>query len=138
MHHVEAEHSLVEALTNGMTTPQISQLLTVAQRWLLERKGVVLRRQKPFHKFPQAPLSEMVDGISGHLAAPNTAALALAHGRINHWTVIRSVGTKSIKLFDSSGMQRVRLQSIDSRLPEPSGKTLQIVPTGLFLLAAPL
>ena len=132
--HLEGTEYLTEALTSGLVTPEISRLLRVAEGWLLETKGITVRHRKPFHRYPRIPYSKLIGKLSSHLANPGTAVLALALGRVDHWTVAHSINRKSLRLFDSGGMHRFGLHSIHSDPPEISGKTLHLVPTGLFLI----
>lgn len=134
--HLMDEERLADALTWGLVTPTISRLLNISERWLLETKGITVRHRKPFHNATRVRFPKMLGMLSSHLATPNTAVLVLALGRTDHWTVAHSINNKSLNLFDSSGLHRFGLHSIDSAPLEISGKTLHIVPTGLFFIEA--
>jgi hypothetical protein len=136
IHHLMEDKRLADALTWGLGTPEISRLLKITEEWLLEVKGITVKHHKPFHKASSVSFPQMLRKLSSHLATSDTAALVLAQGRIDHWTVVHSINHKSLNLFDSRGMHRFGLHSIHSAPPETSGKTLQIVPTGLFLIEA--
>lgn len=132
--HLEETEYLTEALTSGLVTPEVSRLLKVAERWLLETKGITVLHRKPFHKHPHISYSKLISRLSSHLANPGTAVLVLALGRVDHWTVAHSINRKSLGLLDSHGMHRFGLHSFHCDPPEISGKTLHLVPTGLFLI----
>jgi hypothetical protein len=66
----------------------------------------VSRSRGPKHSF---------DGLIAHLAEltkqPGSAVVLELSGDVRHWTVLRRVGKHSLELFDSSGMERVKLAS---------------------------
>jgi hypothetical protein len=66
----------------------------------------VSRERGPKHSF---------DGLIAHLAELTkqraSAVVTELSGDVRHWTVLRRVGKHSLELFDSSGMERVKLAS---------------------------
>ena len=136
VHYLMEDKRLADAITWRLGTTEISRLLKIAEQWLLEAKGITVKHHKPFHKASRVPFPIMLRNLSSHLATPDTTALVLVQGRIDHCTVVHSINHKSLNLFDSRGMHRFGLHSIHSAAPDTSGKTLHIIPTGLFLIEA--
>jgi hypothetical protein len=97
------------AVVHGIGTKPLYELAKAAERHLASEHGVavtVSRSRGPKHSF---------DGLIAHLAEltkqPGSAVVLELSGDVRHWTVLRRVGKHSLELFDSSGMERVRLAS---------------------------
>ena len=97
------------AVVYGIRTKPLYELAKRAASHMANEHGVpvtVSRSAGPKHSF---------DGIIAHLAdlteKPRSAVVIELSGDIRHWTVLRRVGKHSLELFDSSGMERVKLAS---------------------------
>jgi hypothetical protein len=97
------------AVVHGIGTKPLYELAKAAERHLASEHGVavtVSRSRGPKHSF---------DGLIAHLAEltkqPASAVVLELSGDVRHWTVLRRVGKHSLELFDSSGMERVKLAS---------------------------
>jgi hypothetical protein len=66
----------------------------------------VSRSRGPKHSFDRliADLAELTK-------QPASAVVMELSGDVRHWTVLRRLGKHSLELFDSSGMERVKLAS---------------------------
>ena len=135
---LEAEEhgALTTSVTYGVTYHLMSRLLHSARRWVEEGWGRTCTHHKPFNRRSQAPVSEVIERISAHLDAPGTAVIIGTCGRLSHFTTIRRVTTHSIILNDSYGYRYFRRRSCDTRSPEISGRSIQIVPTSVYFLQA--
>jgi hypothetical protein len=94
---------------HGIGTKPLYELAKAAERHLVSEHGVavtVSRSRGPKHSF---------DGLIAHLAdlaaQRGVAVVIQLAGDVRHWTVIKRVSKHSLELFDSSGMERVRLAS---------------------------
>ena len=97
------------AVVHGIGAKPLYELAKAAERHLASEHGVavtVSRSRGPKHSF---------DGLMTHLAEltnqPASALVIELSGDVRHWTVLRRVGKHSLELFDSSGMERVKLTS---------------------------
>jgi len=97
------------AVVHGIGTKPLYELAKRAARHLASEHGVavtVSRSRGPKHSFY---------GLIAHLAEltkqPASAVVLELSGDVRHWTVLRRVGKHSLELFDSSGMERVKLAS---------------------------
>jgi hypothetical protein len=91
----------------GIRTKPLYELAKHAERHLASEHDIsvnVSRAPGPKHSF---------DGLVSHLAEltkqPASAVVIELSGDVRHWTVLRRVGKHSLELFDSSGMERVKL-----------------------------
>src|SRR5918995_1180215 len=97
------------AVVHGIGAKPLYELAKAAERHLASEHGVavtVSRQRGQKHSF---------DGLIAHLAEltkqPASAVVMELSGDVRHWTVLRRVGKHSLELFDSSGMERVKLAS---------------------------
>jgi hypothetical protein len=97
------------AVVHGIRTKPLYELAKRAASHMANEYGVpvtVSRAPGPKHSF---------DGLVSHLAELTTktrsAVVIELTGDVRHWTVVKRVGTHSLQLFDSSGMERVKLAS---------------------------
>jgi hypothetical protein len=97
------------AVVCGIRTKPLYELGKRAASHMANEHGVpvtVSRSSGPKHSF---------DGIIALLqewtAQPRSAVVIELSGDIRHWTVVERVGKHSLELFDSSGMERVKLAS---------------------------
>lgn len=132
--HLEARRLLAKALTYGVTSPTMSQLLQVARSWVEDRRGRRLTWTKPYHTQPQACPRLVIEHISRHLDTLGSAAIIGVYGRLEHWTVVDEVSEKSIKLSDSYGITLIRRRSLQLALGMEEQARLSLAPTCVFLL----
>jgi hypothetical protein len=97
------------AVVHGIGAKPLYELAKAAERHLASEHRVavtVSRSHGPKHSF---------DRLIAHLAEltkqPASAVVLELSGDVRHWTVLRRVGKHSLELFDSSGMERVKLAS---------------------------
>jgi hypothetical protein len=97
------------AVVHGIGAKPLYELAKAAERHLASEHRVavtVSRSRGPKHSF---------NGLIAHLAEltkqPASAVVMELSGDVRHWTVLRRVGKHSLELFDSSGMERVKLAS---------------------------
>ena len=95
------------AVVYGIRTKPLYELAKRAASHMASEHGVpvtVSRSPGPKHSF---------DGIIALLreltAQPRSAVVIELSGDVRHWTVLQCVGKHSLELFDSSGMERVKL-----------------------------
>lgn len=134
VHHLEDRELLASAMEMGLSIPEISQLLHAAKEWLDER-NIRLKHRKPFHKQKTIKTSAYFDCISTSVKEPKTSILMATVGRLDHWTSVIGVEKGRLLIFDSSGLKRIGTQTGDTATLAESGKTIQFMPTGLFVLS---
>lgn len=137
VHHLEDRELLASAMEMGLSIPEISQLLHAAKEWLDER-NIRLKHRKPFHKQKTIKTSAYFDCISTSVKEPKTSILMATVGRLDHWTSVIGVEKGRLLIFDSSGLKRIGTQTGDTTTLAESGKTIQFMPTGLFVLSLAL
>lgn len=132
--HLEDRELLASAMEIGLSIPEISQLLHAAKEWLAER-NICLKHRKPFHKQKKIKTSAYVDCITAAAKNPKTSIMIATVGRLDHWTSVIGVNKGRLLVFDSSGLKRIGTQTGDTAPLTESGKTIQFMPTGLFVLS---
>lgn len=132
--HLEDRRLLAKALTYGVTTPTMSQLLQVARTWTDERRGRHLRWTKPYHTQPQANPRLVIDRIGCHLEQLTAAAIIGVFGRMDHWTVVSEVLERTITLSDSYGITLIRRRSLQPTPGAADDANLALAPSCVFLL----
>ena len=131
--HLEDQELLAAALEMGLCIPEISQLLHAAKGWLAER-DILLMHRKPFHTQKAIKVSTFVDCITEAVETPNTSVLMATVGRLDHWTSVIGVNNDRFMVFDSSRLKRIGTQTGDTLPILETGKSIQFLSTGLFIL----
>jgi hypothetical protein len=97
------------AVVYGIRTKPLYELAKRAASHMANEHSVPVTVSRP-----SGP-KHSVDGLIAHLAEltnqPGSAVVMELSGEVRHWTVLRRVGKHSLELFDSSGMERVKLTS---------------------------
>lgn len=93
---------LPAAVTEGCGTGQVVRLVARARRWLRDRYGLELRVERPFvgKDRRQQAGDLLLPMLARHLEEPARAVLL---GLVEHWTVVRAVSDRRLRLFDSAG-----------------------------------
>ena len=130
----EEHDALTTSVTYGVTYHLMSRLLHSARRWVEDGWGRTCSHHKPFNQRPQAPFPEVMERISTHLGEVGTSAIIGTCGRISHFTVIRRTTAHRILLHDSYGYRYFQRRSCDTQPPENCARSIQIVPTSVYLL----
>lgn len=131
--YLESRELLAPAMEVGLCIPEISQLINVAKGWLGE-KNILLKHRKPFHKQKSVSTTAFVDCIAEAIKSPNTSVLMATIGRLDHWTTVKSVNKHHLQLFDSNGHRSIGIDAGDTQPLTKSGKSIQFLSTGLFVL----
>lgn len=131
--YLEDRELLASAMDVGLCIPEISQLLHTTKEWLAER-NILLKHSKPFHKQKTITTLEFLNRVTKTINRPNTSVLMATVGRLDHWTSVVGANKNRLLLFDSSGLRRIGTGTGDTLPPINSGKAIQFMPTGLFVL----
>lgn len=98
---------LPAAVTEGCGTGPMVHMVGRARRWLGDRYGLELRVERPFvgrTKRQQAG-DQLLPMLARHMEEPARAVLL---GLVEHWTVVRAVSDRRLRLFDSAGRVYLR------------------------------
>ncbi len=132
---LDERRMLNSAMLEGMSMPDLSRSLKIAQEWLAEELGIVAVVRKPFHKNGTAKLAAFMASIDAHLQGSNTAVIVVSTGRSDHWSVITHVDRRVIRVFDSDGSHWFRTNTcICAPMTAIDVTRLQFVPSGLYTL----
>lgn len=133
--YLEDKNLLSSTVAEGLTIPNLGRLLKTTEPWLLEKKGAQLCVRKPFHIQRNVTRAAFVVTLNRHLAAPNTSAIVLTTGRLEHWTVVTAIDKTTIQLSDSLGLKWFSTRKCTcAALSDWRPDRMQIVPAGVFLL----
>lgn len=133
--YLENQGLLSSAVNNGISYPDLGQLIKVSGECICKEKSIIQTTRKPFHSKRGVNIQTLSLKLQSHLAAPHAAAIIVTTGRMDHWTVATGISRSSIILSDSAGLLRLRLRNCTCAQPSKGrGRTLQIVPSGLFLI----
>jgi hypothetical protein len=95
--------------TSGITAQPLRSLLKTAAAFLSDHRGLDLVGFRPVKALAPRTMPQILTYLESHLRQPRTAALVEVGGRIHHWSVVASVESRFLNLFDSSGHDRLRI-----------------------------
>jgi hypothetical protein len=96
-------------VSSGIATRPLARLLRLAVRHMADEHEIDLAISHPFSLQERASVREVVGRLADLSREPHTAVLLSFAGHLSHWSVLKKVGRRSLKLFDSSGHARVRI-----------------------------
>ena len=70
---------------------------------------------RPLIELERPSKRKLIAKLRRLVGPPASAVLIGLGGHLNHWTVMRSVGDRSLGLFDSSGLHRIRIDHCRTR-----------------------
>jgi len=133
--HLENKGILGAALTEGLSSHDLSRLLNQTRSWLSQEHGLLLERRKPFHSQPSISFKQLIDALTKHTAQSNAAVIINIENRhFNHWTVVQYVTSKRLVVMDSDGHHWFRLSNCSTEGKEEAPRTHQIWPQFVYLI----
>ena len=108
---VEADEIVGTAtiVSGGIDTRPLTKLLKLAVCHMADEHEVTLTVSRPFTSRERTSLHEVVERLAELTREPHAAVLLSLAGHMDHWSVLRKVGRRSLKLFDSDGHVLVRI-----------------------------
>lgn len=100
---------LTEAITEGLATMQVYDLVQLAIASLQQDHGVALDWNRPFVGRPKQTLQDVLTQLKVYTEQEFSAVLIRLGGTLGHWTVIDRIGSTYMSLVDSAGHHRVSL-----------------------------
>jgi hypothetical protein len=130
---LDADRQLLDVLTEGSCFPVLSRLLRAANSWLEIEYDLQLRFRRPHHKRSSISAVGVLEQVTEHLVAPQTAAIVGIRGpHGDHWSVARGVSkSRSILLLDSGARRFVRSELAR---PKPTGTAPRLLHRHLYLI----
>jgi hypothetical protein len=123
---LDSERCLSKLLINGIDINIIGQVMNNV-------KELKLNKHQPFHGKPETKLGEFWNEMQNFLEMQNRAILIGLGGIHDHWTVVKSISPKQIKLIDSDGLKQ--LNRVSCTTGEPSIQRIhKIYPTHTYFL----
>ncbi|HYD64145.1 hypothetical protein [Azospirillum sp.] len=123
---------LLDMLTDGVSPEELEQLLGDAARWLA-RARLTLTWHRPFADLEAVPLEDWLRCVDQHLDQPSRSVIVSIGGALDHWSVVRRVGSVSITLADSTGRRQLMITACEAGLDQEDAR-YRLPPCALFLL----
>jgi hypothetical protein len=124
-----ARSKLYDVLTGGSRHRLVTALLREADSWLRDEYEIRLHYRRPYRGQSSVRPSAIAATLARHLADGHASVIAGLTGSIEHWTVVRAVGPKTMLLFDSDDLKRLPLDP--ARRGHP---WIEVVANELFLV----
>jgi hypothetical protein len=117
----------------GLDTRPLGKLLKFAAKNLSIEHGLEIAVSRVAKKQDRVDKPQLLQLLTSISQEPRSAALIAVTGRMNHWTVLKSVARTSLELFDSDGYARVKLTNfVLPKEPPKTGREHVICPRDVF------
>ena len=123
---LDSERCLSKLLINGIDINIIGQVMN-------NIKDLRLNKEQPFRGKPETKLREFWSAMQNFLEMPHRAILVGLGGVHDHWTVVKSLSVKQIKLIDSDGLKQLNRSLCTTGEPSKRRRH-QIYPTHTYFL----
>ena len=130
------EGDLLDAITHGLSANTLGMLVRAAAVWLSTNWRLQLSVRRPFYHTVPYTIPPFVSVLDDHLQNPHTAAILSVQYHCVHWTVVRSIGAKSLMLVDSAGHDQLRQKAVSLRADASTDSRRLLFPHSVFLLEA--
>lgn len=100
-HELSHRGLLVKAVTYGVEIDDLSKLLDLGCQWGHRYLGATFSVSRPFKGKWSARPGALLDAMESHFQSPNTAAIVLIQGNLDHWTCIKGFDGRRLTLIDS-------------------------------------
>ncbi|WAJ27850.1 hypothetical protein [Antarcticirhabdus aurantiaca] len=105
----DVEIGAVTATTVGIHTKPLLAILGVAAQHMSDEHGIGITVARFAKRRERPPLEEALARLSTLIDQPGSAVILPLEGYLDHWSVLRWVGTATLELFDSYGFSRVSI-----------------------------
>jgi hypothetical protein len=102
-------------VTGGVGARRLVALARYAIDQMADHYGIELTMSRPLIELERPSKRRLVAELRRFVGRPASSVLIGLGGHLNHWTVVRSVGDRSLGLFDSSGLHRIRIDHCRTR-----------------------
>ena len=102
-------------VTGGVGARRLIALTRYAIDHMADRYGLELTMSRPLIELERPSKRKLIAKLRRLVGRPGSAVLIGLGGHLNHWTVVCSVGDRSLGLFDSSGLHRIRIDHCRTR-----------------------
>jgi hypothetical protein len=102
-------------VTGGIGTRRLIALTRCAIDHIASHHGIELTMSRPLIDLHKPSRRRLIAKLRPLVRRPGSAVLIGLGGHLNHWTVVRSIGDRSLCLFDSSGLHRIRIDRCRTR-----------------------
>jgi hypothetical protein len=102
-------------VTGGIGARRLIALTRYAINHMADHHGIELTMSRPLIELERPSKRKLIAKLRRLVGRPGSAVLIGLGGHLNHWTVVCSVGDRSLGLFDSSGLHRIRIDHCRSR-----------------------
>ena len=106
---------LAWAMIEGLTIPELGQLLKVASGWLQSNFYIKATYHKPFHCRPASTIRCVFAMIDDHLEGDGSSTLLMIRRPTKHWTVVADVSSEGLVLSDSEQGKKDIVQYSEAR-----------------------
>jgi len=96
-------------VTDGIGPRALRRLAKAAAIYLADHHGIDLVVSRPDHRAKTRTVRKILAYISNATRESRTAVVIGFGGQLDHWSVVTSVGSEFITLFDSAGHHRLRI-----------------------------
>lgn len=100
-HELSHRGLLAKAVTYGVEIDDLSALLDLGCRWGHRHLGVTFSVSRPFKGKWSAKPGALLAAVESHFQRPNTAAIVLIQGNLDHWSCIQGFDGRRLTLIDS-------------------------------------
>ena len=122
---------LAKFVTGGISSLELTRLLHIGREWVARHRNAVVVFRRPFYRQRRLTRPRVVTLLTEHLAAPGSAVIVAVAQPVAHWTVIRGISKKRIRLQDSGYRVFLAVNGINYRgARRPNG----VKPGDIFLL----
>ena len=112
---VDQHTGATDLMTGGIGTRRLIALTRYAIDHMANHHGIELTMSRPLIDLQRPSRRRLVAELRRLIGQPGSAVLIGLGGLLNHWTVVCSVGHRSLGLFDSSGLHPIRIDHCRTR-----------------------
>ena len=114
VNEAEKNLNLTGLVATGLGTRQVVKLARHAAD-LVAAYDLKLTVSRPLKRSPALPIKQLIDQLRRLVECPNSAVLIGIGGQLDHWSVVSSISSHYLNLFDSGGFQRIRIDNCRAR-----------------------
>jgi hypothetical protein len=104
-----------DLVTGGIGTRRLIALTRYAIDHMANHHGIELTMSRPLIELERPSKRKLIAKLRRLVGRPASAVLFGLGGHLDHWTVVCSVSDRSLGLFDSSGLHRIRIDHCRTR-----------------------
>jgi hypothetical protein len=109
LREVSRRYSRDDLTASGLEPKHLMTALRHALRTMGREQGIRLTSHRPFVKAGRPRFTAVLKGLRRYQQLPNTSIILGIGGPLDHWTVIKWIGTHYIGFFDSCGSYGMRI-----------------------------